>query len=253
LKANKLPKSIAIIGSDAGPNFSGPNACANGNTDKGCSQGTLAMGWGSGTANFPYLVDPLSAIAAWVRSQDPTVVVDYLLDDFNTKQASTLAARSELCMVFANADSGEGYITVDGNAGDRNNLTLWHGGDALIQATTSQCSNTIVILHTVGPVLMESWIENPNITDVLYAGLPGQETGNALLDVLIGAVNPSGRLPYTIAKNANDYPAQVVYTNPTGEAIIHIPYTEELEIDYRHFDAHSIQPRFEFGFGLSYT
>jgi len=253
LNKKKLPKSIAILGSDAGPNFDGPNACQNGNTDKGCSQGTLAMGWGSGTANFPYLIDPLSAIANWVHSQDPTVVIDYLLDDFNTAQASKLAAKSELCMVFANADSGEGYITVDGNAGDRNNITLWHGGEALINATMTQCNNTVVVLHTVGPVVMESWIENPNITDVLYAGLPGQESGNALLDVLIGAVNPSGRLPYTIAKDPNDYPAQVVYTNPTGEAIIHIPYTEELMIDYRHFDANNIKPRFEFGFGLSYT
>jgi beta-glucosidase len=211
------------------------------------------MGWGSGTANFPYLVDPLSAIANWVHGIDPTVVVDYLLDDFNLVQASKLAAKSDLCMVFANSDSGEGYITVDNTAGDRSNITLWHGGDALINATVTQCKNTIVVLHTVGPVIMEPWINHPNITDVLYAGLPGQESGNALLDVLTGAVNPSGRLPYTIAKDPNDYPAQVVYTNPNNDTIIHIPYDEELEIDYRHFDSKGIQPRFEFGFGLSYT
>jgi beta-glucosidase len=203
------------------------------------------MGWGSGTANFPYLVDPLSAITNWIRGIDPTIVVDYSLDDFNLAQASRLAAKSDLCMVFANADSGEGS--------DRGNITLWHGGDALINAAVSQCENSIVVLHTVGPVILEAWIDHPNITDVLYAGLPGQESGNALLDVLTGAVNPSGRLPYTIAKDANDYPAQVVYTNPNNDTIIHIPYTEELEIDYRHFDAKGIEPRFEFGFGLSYT
>jgi beta-glucosidase len=211
------------------------------------------MGWGSGTANFPYLIDPLSAITNWIHGIDPTVVVDNLLDDFNLVQASKLAAKSDLCMVFANSDSGEGYITVDHTAGDRSNITLWHGGDALINATVSQCKNSIVVLHTVGPVIMERWIDHPNITDVLYAGLPGQESGNALLDVLTGAVNPSGRLPYTIAKDANDYPAQVVYTNPNNAMVIHIPYSEELEIDYRHFDAKGIEPRFEFGFGLSYT
>ena len=106
-----------------------------------------------------------------------------------------------MCMVFANSDSGEGYITVpntpDGNAGDRNNLTLWHGGDALIAATTSQCDNTIVVIHAVGPVIMENWIENPNVTAVLFAGLPGQESGNSLVDVLSGNVNPSAKLPFS--------------------------------------------------------
>ena len=167
-----------------------------------------------------------------------------------------------------------GYITVDSNAGDRNNLTLWHAGEALIAATAAVCSNTIVVQHVVGPVLVESWIDNPNVTAVLHAGLPGQESGNAIVDVLFGAVNPSGRLPYTIAKARGDYPADVLYT--TGDTTPQLTYSEALEIDYRlvsrsrlvamigggvlmhchpcrHFDAKNIEPRFEFGFGLSYT
>lgn len=72
-----------------------------------------------------------------------------------------------------------------------------------------------------------------------------------MVDVLYGDVNPSGRLPYTIAKKREDYPADVLYnstlTNPP------INYTEGLLIDYRWFDAKKIAPRFEFGFGLSYT
>lgn len=57
--------------------------------------------------------------------------------------------------------------------------------------------------------------------------------------MLYGDWNPSGRLPYTIAKNANDYPAQVI--KGTGiQEVISIPYTEGLEIDYRHFDAVSV-------------
>ncbi|KAJ7429185.1 hypothetical protein B0H11DRAFT_2266683 [Mycena galericulata] len=53
-------------------------------------------------------------------------------------------------------DSGEGYITVDGNTGDciRMNITLWHGGEALIAATAAACANTIVVQHVVGPVLV---------------------------------------------------------------------------------------------------
>jgi len=60
---------------------------------------------------------------------------------------------------------------------------------------------------------MESWINHPNVTAVIMAHLPGQESGNALVDILFGDVNPSGKLPYTIAKSQADYPAQVLYDN----------------------------------------
>jgi beta-glucosidase len=69
-------------------------------------------------------------------------------------------------------------------------LALWHHGDDLILHTASQCANTIVVLHTVGAVSVEAWYNHPNVTAILYAGLPGQESGNSLLDVLIGTVNP---------------------------------------------------------------
>jgi beta-glucosidase len=85
----------------------------------------------------------------------------------------------------------------------------------------------------------------------VWSGLPGQEAGNGLIDVLYGAYNPSGRLPYTIGKSIDDYSAKVIYNSSTS--ILPIPYTEGLLIDYKHFDAANITPRFEFGFGLSYT
>ncbi|KAF7358310.1 Beta-glucosidase [Mycena venus] len=244
-------KRIAILGSDAGPNPDGANACS----DRGCSQGTMAMGWGSGTANFPYLIDPLQAITSHIQSIDPTVVIDSVLNDFDLAQVRTVSSLADTCLVFASADSGEGYINVGGNQGDRNNITLWHGGDALISTTAASCANTIVVQHTVGPVTMEAWIDHPNVTAVLYAGVPGQETGNAIVDVLFAdgaqATNPSGRLPYTIAKAREDYPADVLYASGVGTP--QITYEEGLGIDYRWFDINNITPRFEFGFGLSYT
>ncbi|TFY79508.1 hypothetical protein EWM64_g4509 [Hericium alpestre] len=209
------------------------------------------MGWGSGSVNFPYLVDPLSAISSFVRGQTPTTVIEGVLSDFNYAQVTSIATQADTCLVFANADSGEGYITVDNNAGDRQNLTLWHGGDELIQTTAASCANTIVVLHAVGPVLVEAWIDHPNVTAVLSAALPGQESGNAIVDVLFGGVSPSARLPFTIAKSRSDYPADVLYTS--SDKVPQITYDEALDIDYRHFDANNIEPRFEFGFGLSYT
>jgi beta-glucosidase len=53
------------------------------------------------------------------------------------------------------------------------------------------------------------WVDHPNIKAIVWPGLPGQESGNSLADILFGDVNPSGRLPYTIAKKAQDYPARI--------------------------------------------
>ena len=89
-------------------------------------------------------------------------------------------------------------------------------------------------------------------SQVVWAGAPGQEAGNSIADVLYGDFNPSGRLPYTIAKQLSDYSAQLT-TGGGPSDILSIPYSEALNIDYRHFDAAGIEPRFEFGFGLSYT
>lgn len=119
---------------------------------------------------------------------------------------------------------------------------------------------------------MEPWIDHPNVTAVIHAGLAGQESGNGLVDVTFGAVNPSGRLPYTIAKQPEDYGADILYTSDmeTPQIIysegVNIDCRFEISVDWlaclltpplrqspRHFDANNINPRFEFGFGLSYT
>ena len=131
----------------------------------------------------------------------------------------------EVALVFINSDSGEEYITVDGNQGDRNNLTAWHNGDALVAAVAAQNKNTIVVVHSVGPLIVEPWIEHPNVTAVVWAGLGGTETGNALVDVLYGNVNPSGRLPYTIAKEVSDYGAQLLLGGG-GNTILQDPYED---------------------------
>ncbi|KAI0324819.1 glycoside hydrolase [Cubamyces sp. BRFM 1775] len=244
----KKPKSIAVIGNDSGPSLRGPN----GYSDRQGDDGTLAMGWGSGTAQFPYLITPLEAIQSRARQASSGAQVSWFLGNWDLAGAQATAFQQDVAIVFVNADSGEDYITVDGNEGDRKNLTLWENADNLIGAVAAVNPNTVVVVHSVGPAIVEPWIENPNVTAVLWASLPGQESGNSIVDVLFGDYNPSGRLPYTIAKNPADYPAQLI-TGGSGSEILRIDYTEGLNIDYRHFDANNIEPRFEFGFGLSYT
>ncbi|GAB5588478.1 hypothetical protein Unana1_03378 [Umbelopsis nana] len=231
-------QKMAIIGDDAGPNAGGPNACE----DRGCDRGTLAIGWGSGTAEFPYLVTPLDGISARAVSH---IKIMQSLDDYDYEYAAEIAAEVDIPIVFANADSGEEYITVEGNVGDRNHLQLWHATEKLIKSVADVNPRTVVVVHSVGPVDME-WSNHPNISAIVWAGLPGQESGNALADVLFGDVNPSGRLPYTIAKSVSQYPVRI-------EKSKDIRYTEDLKLGYRWFESQNTDPKYEFGFGLSYT
>lgn len=103
-----------------------------------------------------------------------------------------------------------------------------------------------MVINTVGARLVDEWIENENVTAVLYGSLLGEESGYSIVDVLYGDVNPSGRLIYTIAENASDYNVGICYTANCN-------FTEGNYIDYRYFDAYNVTPRYEFGYGLSYT
>nr|6SZ6_A Chain A, Beta-glucosidase [Thermochaetoides thermophila] len=241
------PKFLAVIGEDAGPNHNGPNSC----DDRGCVGGTLAMGWGSGTANFPYLVTPDAALQAQAikdGSRYESVLSNHAMETIR----KVVSQDNVTAVVFVNANSGEGYITVDGNRGDRNNLTLWNGGDELIKNVASWCSNTIVVIHSVGPVLLTDWYDHPNITAILWAGLPGQESGNAITDVLYGKVNPAGRSPFTWGATREGYGADVLY-DPDDARVPQQNFTEGVFIDYRYFDKHNTRVIYEFGHGLSYT
>lgn len=158
-------------------------------------------------------------------------------------QGASAAQNADVAIVFITADSGEEYITVEKNVGDRNDLNAWHSGNDLVKAVANVNKNTIVVVNTVGPILLESFADLDNVKAIVWAGLPGQEAGNALVDVLYGVVSPSGKLPYTIAKSASKYGTTIqANTDSFGEG---------LYIDYRYLDKNKFTPRYEFGYGLS--
>jgi beta-glucosidase len=155
-------------------------------------------------------------------------------------------AASDVCLVFINAIATEGW--------DRDGL---HDdfSDGLVQNVARKCANTVVVIHAAGIRLVDQWIEHPNVTATVIAHLPGQDSGTALVKLLYGEAGFSGKLPYTLAKNETDY-GSVLHpcekssdsdTNPQCD------FSEGTYLDYRAFDAQHITPRFEFGFGLSYT
>jgi beta-glucosidase len=211
----KKLRKLAIVGSDAAPARGG----ANGFSDRGGVDGVVGIGWGSGTADYASLISPYEALQRRARKEGTGFAWSFL--DFDTQRAAKISDERlgvDAAVVFVHSDSGEGYITVDGNAGDRNNLTLWANGDELIQAVAAVNSNTIVVMHSPGQVDMERFADHPNVTAIIQAHMPGSEAGHAIADVLYGDANPSGRLPYTIAKKRSDYSADVICAWVSGTA-----------------------------------
>lgn len=127
--------------------------------------------------------------------------------------------------------------------------------DGLVLNVARQCANTIVVVHAAGVRLVEQWIDHPNVTATVIAHLPGQDSGRALVKLLYGEADFSGRLPYTVARNESDYGRVLHPCGPSAEDPTdpQCDFSEGSYLDYRAFDEQGIEPRFEFGFGLSYT
>jgi len=158
------------------------------------------------------------------------------------REAVALAAKSDVAIVVVGMDKD-----YEGEEMDPPTLYLPGDQDKLIQAVAAANKNTIVVLNNGSPVLMDRWLgQVPGLVEAWYAG---QETGTALADILFGDVNPSGKLPDTLAARREDYSD---WGNYPGNGAV-VSYAEGIYVGYRHFDKAKIAPLFPFGFGLSYT
>lgn len=128
---------------------------------------------------------------------------------------------------------------------DRPDMALGASQDALIRAVAAANPNTVVVLNVGAPVAMP-WANE--VAGIVLAHYPGMENGNAVARVLLGEVNPSGKLPVTFPVRLEDTPAFVNY--PGGKEV---RYGEGIFVGYRHYDAKDVAPMFPFGHGLSYT
>jgi beta-glucosidase len=161
----------------------------------------------------------------------------------NPGESALMAARCDVAVVFA--------IKLDSEGFDDPDLSLPWGQDAVIEAVAAANPNTIVVLETGNPVVMP-WSDR--VRAIVEAWYPGQAGGQAIAEILTGAVNPSGRLPVT-------FPADLAQTprpdlpglgTPWGTPVT-IEYTEGAEVGYRWFAQQHYQPLYAFGHGLSYT
>jgi beta-glucosidase len=136
---------------------------------------------------------------------------------------------------------------LEGEALDRvgNDLDLPADQRHLIDRVLASSSNVVVVLFAGSAIAMDPWVER--VPALVHAWYPGELGGRAVADVLVGAVNPSGKLPLTLPRAASQLPAFGSFPERVAE------YREGVFVGYRHFDANALQPLFPFGYGLSYT
>lgn len=134
--------------------------------------------------------------------------------------------------------------------GDRANYNLSFGQNELI-AELAEVQKNLVVANFGGNPYSMPWVDE--VPALLHCWYLGSEAGSALVNVLTGKVNPSGKLPVTFAKRYEDY-AYVKYGEEAYPGIDkQVHYKEDIYVGYRHFTTNKVKAQFPFGFGLSYT
>ncbi|MFA9464151.1 MAG: glycoside hydrolase family 3 C-terminal domain-containing protein [Velocimicrobium sp.] len=163
------------------------------------------------------------------------------LDETLTKEAVKVAKEAEVVVIFAglpDSFESEGY--------DRNHMGLPDCQNILINAILDVQPNTVVVLHNGSPVEMP-WAGR--VKGIVEAYLGGQAVGAALLDILLGTVNPSARLPESFPLYLEDNPSYLSYIGEENR----VEYREGIFVGYRYYDKKKREVLFPFGHGLSYT
>jgi beta-glucosidase len=197
---------------------------------------TLSSGGGSGHVDGPYVISGFQGIQDKCQQGSNDSRVKYLSMDNPDMQ---VVQEADVVVIFTSTTSSEGK--------DRENLSFPTTELKVIDAVVSVASNMVVVGTAPGAVLFPF---AENISGLLLTFMPGQEAGNAIADILFGDTNPSGKLPLTIPNVENE----VEFTTEQYPGINHTAlYTEKLLVGYRWYNANNVQPKFPFGYGLSYT
>ncbi|KOS06749.1 glycosyl hydrolase family 3 [Flavobacterium akiainvivens] len=165
------------------------------------------------------------------------------LDPKMVAEAVAAAKKSDVAILLVGANRD--YET---EASDRTDLSLPFGQEGLIKAVKAANPKTIVIFVAGAPYDINNVVSANS--SVVWSWYNGSEGGNALADVVLGKVNPSGKLPWTMPKKLSDSPAHATNSFPGGAVE---EYKEGILVGYRWFDTKNIEPLYPFGYGLSYT
>lgn len=165
----------------------------------------------------------------------------YKLDNY--LKAEELARKSDVAIVCVGFNE-----LLEGEASDRT-FEMNKELVAFIKNIASINPKTVVVLFGGGNMKMIDFIDD--IDGLLHVWYPGQEGGKAIAEILLGQINPSGKLPVSFEKEWKDNATFDSYYDEDGDK--HVFYKEGIFVGYRHFDQSPVEPLFPFGYGLSYT
>jgi beta-glucosidase len=169
-----------------------------------------------------------------IKDQDPRLI----------EEAVQAAKDADLVIFFGGLNHD-----FDTEGIDREDYGLPYGQDKLIREVARANPNTILVIIAGSPVDL-SEVE-PEVPAILWGWLNGCEAGHALADVILGRVNPSGKLPFTIPRSLEDSPTHALGNFPgDGDKT---EYSEGILVGYRWYDTKNIDPLYCFGHGLSYS
>ena len=208
-----------------------------------------------------YTVTPLEGIRNTLSALGSDAKVDFIAvneENGNLDEAVAAAKAADAVIIMGGtlAEEGRDRLGISLDAGDYVNTTKTYinqNQTAMISAVAAaNPSKTVLVLKDNASVLLPFIDPIPSVLEVWF---PGQEDGNIVANLLFGVVNPSGKLPVTFPMNEGEWPANTPGQYP-GEMVNGRPtvsYSEGLNIGYRWYDAEKVEPRFPFGYGLSYT
>ena len=232
----------------------------------------MVVGGGSSNLKTKYEIIPLDALheafdgiaeVKWERGYVGDTTTDYNKVVTGQDLSEKRSASRLLADAVAAARDAEYVIYIGGlnksnnqdNEGtDRKDIVLPYGQDKLIEALAEVSENLIVVNISGSPVAMP-WADHADA--IVQAWYGGSESGHALVDVLTGAVNPSGKLPFTMPLALADGPLKTERQYPgvkeEGSQWWQEYYDEGVFIGYRWYDTQNLAVQYPFGHGLSYT
>ena len=158
------------------------------------------------------------------------------------------SAAADTAVYVISRTSGEGADRFN----KRGDYLLYASEKAQLEMLGAAYKKLVVVLNVGGVMDLSEMRAIPGINAIVLMGQLGNIGGDVLADVLTGAVNPSGKLTDTWAKNYEDYPSSATFSH-NDDDIDDEYYTEGIYVGYRYFDSFGVEPLYPFGFGRSYT
>ena len=226
----------------------------------------MTLGGGSSSLKVKYEITPLDGLKKQIgnlaeiiyvkgyvspltekRDPKPKIPVGYKEPnpEILLQEAINAAKDADIVLYFGGLNKNENQ---DSEGNDRKSYNLPYGQDRLISELAKVNKNIVVTIISGNAVAMP-WIKE--VPAIVEGWFGGTESGNAIASIVTGKVNPSGKLPMTIAEKLEDYPSHALGEYPGDH--VNVRYNEGIFIGYRWIDKQKKQTLFPFGHGLSYT